>query len=173
MQRRIARVTALAGLLALTASSAGATTVMGVNQNELIQSAQNIVLGTIIAAEPQWQGHRIVTVYDVEVEELWKGKADRVLQVASLGGIVGEIGQHVAGMPHFQVGERVLLFLRRGLNEQWFTVGLWQGVYRLPARASSDVLLPTPAGDAHVVGDAAEPATSLKALRQRVRELSP
>jgi hypothetical protein len=82
--------------------------------------------------------------------------------VVQPGGSVGEIEMRVDGMPHFQVGERTLLFLRlRGGPDHASVVGMAQGkrpvsresgsgrwMVSAPDRAGADFVRTTPASAA-------------------------
>lgn len=102
------------GLLALviaSAASLSATTVVLPTDEQLIEKTPIIVIGRVLASDAIEAGGGIHTATEVLVEKRLKGTTAETVTIRELGGSVGERAAVVFGTPHFEVGERVLLFL--------------------------------------------------------------
>jgi hypothetical protein len=103
----------------------------------LTKSSTVVARAKVISSQPRWtsDGARIVTDTTLELLEPWKGAPGKRLTVMQPGGVVGEVGQKVAGAARFQVGEEVVVFLEpRG--ERFSVAGMTQGVFHV--QRSSD-----------------------------------
>ncbi len=139
---------ALPCLLGL-ATPALATTARLAPLDELSRRAELVVVGWAGDKTAVWEGTRIVTHTAVEVEEVWAGQAhDDTLDVVTLGGVVGGIGQAVAGAPSLQPGERFVLLLARDRQGRYHPLDLWQGVFVV----APDGKLTRPSAQATLVG---------------------
>ena len=79
-----------------------------------MRESQWIVLGTTGESTSYWQDGRILTRVSIAVEEVWVGElTDTTVDVVTLGGTIGEIGQRVDGALRFGTGQRVVLCLQR------------------------------------------------------------
>ncbi|MEW5742859.1 MAG: hypothetical protein AB1938_28345 [Myxococcota bacterium] len=129
--RRIAGLSALA-----VASVAWATTLVAQDVSALTQSSEVVVRARVLASQARWtRDHaRIITDTELEVLAAWKGSPGARVVVMQPGGIVGDVGQKVAGTARFEPGEEVVLFLEpRG--ERFTVAGMAQGAFHL-ARSS-------------------------------------
>ena len=117
--------------IVLTAPTASATTMRLASLEELVQLSRVIVVARTDSSETLWRGTRIYTRYSVTVEESWMGALlpGQRLEVLTLGGVVGEIGQHVAGAARLPVGQRSVLYLVADDQGAYHPVGMWQGVF--------------------------------------------
>lgn len=173
MSRIVAAGIAVCTLLAPLAASA--TTVRLLSHDQLIAHADSIVVGRVESRECFWRGTRIFTRHRVAIEQTWLGEERATLEVLTLGGVVGEIGQHVAGAAQLRTGERVVLYLAEGPEGGTWVVGMWQGVFRVstespaapPAVIRSD-LLPS-SEPVRSVGDKPAMPQTLEALENEVR----
>jgi hypothetical protein len=104
-----------------------ASILQAMSLTELTTSADSIVVGNVRGVHSAWDAHlrTIVSKVDVDVDEVWKGKASGRLTVVALGGVVGDIEMTVEGMPTFVVGEKSLLFLHG--KSQLRVVGMSEG----------------------------------------------
>ena len=128
----------------LLASPAEGSIVQGLELDELVAHADRIVLGRVVFSESfvrqdgllgTW--HRI----DVEREIRGSGAGETEVIVETLGGRMGDIAMRVEGEPTFQVGERVIVFIRGGGPYSAFrTVGMGQGVMRVRRERGADVV---------------------------------
>ena len=117
----------LAGLL-LAPGFAEATLIRAFSLQELHRTADEVVTGTVTAADCfLYEAHdTIYTEYTVVVESTLKGEGGKTLVVRLMGGTVGDRELVVAGNATLEPGERVLLFLRT--NGAFHTVvGMSQG----------------------------------------------
>jgi len=88
--------------------------------------------GAPVALPTENTGRMIFTQIDLEVAEYVKGSGGSVVQFVVAGGTVEGRRAWVPGMPSFQTGEDVLLFLRDGYQQAADpTVGVSQGVFRI------------------------------------------
>ena len=117
-------------LVALAAPrAADATIIIPKNLKELAAEAELVLVAEVTGqradrvAGPE---SLIYTFSALRVLEQWKGaKTDR-LEVAEVGGRVGDVTCFAAGMPQYKVGERVLVFLKKDVLGLWRTHGLVQ-----------------------------------------------
>lgn len=109
-------------LLALLASSAvgvrstevRATTLAARSLDELVQSADLVILGVPRAHTSHWQSGFIVTDHRVEALTVLRGPslpAGTVVTVRTPGGIVGDIGQSLEGSPSLVPDRMAVLLL--------------------------------------------------------------
>lgn len=166
------------GLLLTIASvpQVSATSLMSLRLDELTATADHIVIGTVEAQQAHFVAHgeRIITEVRIRISRSLRGAAPgSMLVVRHLGGVVGNIGQHVFGEASFQTGEEVLLFaeLRAG---SIYPVGMAQGALHVDPRSRTvhaDLggaeLLPRPAAS----GPSAVDGHSLSAVVQQIDAL--
>jgi hypothetical protein len=103
LARRIAIALAVAMGCAALSIRAGATTVLPLDDVELVRRADAIVVGHARSAGSVWVGSKLYTRYRIEVQEQWLGAAITQLQVMVPGGIdrnrARPIAVSVAGAP--------------------------------------------------------------------------
>lgn len=158
-------------LILLASSLAHATSVRTLGVTELTRSATLVVLGVADQGQSYWHGGRILTRTPIAIEEVWLGQQvpGNVVEITSLGGIVGGIGQVVSGATVLRPGSRVVLFLRAA-GERLVPVELGQGVFYAEANAHGVVRV---ARDKRAdTGHAASipPSMTLDELRDQVAE---
>jgi hypothetical protein len=150
----------LAPVAALAISSpASASLILALDLPTLVTRADQISVVDVVSIKPGWNAEhsRIVTTIDVAVVDCWKGTAapGSHVQIVQVGGTVGELTMRIDGMPHFERGERALLFLR-GKAERASVVGMAQGkrpvsreagrwIVSAPDRGGADFVRTTPA----------------------------
>jgi hypothetical protein len=119
----------------LLASSALATVVLSMSMEEMTARAPLIVHGVVNGSSTAWdEPHaKIWTWTEVVLKDTLKGDSRATVLVKQPGGIVGPIGQSVAGAATFSPGEEVVLFLEPANDE----AGAWVPV----AMSSSKVTL--------------------------------
>lgn len=138
-------------VLWLLPSVASATQVLALSLRELVEGADRVVVGTVIAQEAHYDDlDRIVTDSTLRVDETLYGEPAETLVVRHVGGVVGELGLSVAGEERYEDGARMLLFLRAyGSGDAgivWRPVGMSQGEMPVVDRGAGDVILPGGAG---------------------------
>jgi hypothetical protein len=160
------------------ALSAAATTIVKMDLDELTSAAQVVARGKCLAREARLEGGYIWTFTTFEVSETLKGSAARQISVRLLGGKVGHMKSTVDGVPQFQPGEDVFLFLEPTRAGD-FSVTSWvQGTFRVRRDAQTGQESVTQDSAAFAVFD---PATRqfkaagvshmpIETFRQRVRE---
>jgi hypothetical protein len=100
----------------------------------LVTRADAIVLGSVRAVTPRWEGRRIVSDVELDVEETVKGAPPQHLTLVAPGGRIGDVVMRVIDGASFRVGDRSILFLshRDGVHR---LVGLGAG--KLDVRTSA------------------------------------
>ncbi len=115
-------------LLALAPLGALASVVVSLTMEELTAQAPLVVHGTVHRVESSWDDGRakIWTWSEVVVRETLKGPRFTTVLVKQPGGVVGELGQAVAGVARFAPGEEVVLFLEPAPDEEktWIPTSL-------------------------------------------------
>jgi len=174
----------LLGGCALWALAAQATVTQVRDVETLTQDSDAVVRGTVQSVESSWVGQgtqkSIVTRVKIQVSEKLKGDPGSVAEVVQPGGVIPEsdIGQIVHGMPEFQRGEEVVVFLKRQAPSvpTFHVSGMAQGKYTVERTSDGKNAFAVPSAlDAALVGADGLPATSsakpleLTELRQRIR----
>jgi hypothetical protein len=109
-----------------------ATTVQRLGLEDLVKKSHHIVAGKVRNSRTYWtsNGKLILTSYTIDVSENIKGQNPRTLEITTVGGKIGDLELHVAGMPSFSRGEDIVVFTEAsggyevvlGLNQGKFTV---------------------------------------------------
>jgi len=156
--RRLIAMLAPVAALAIW-SPASASLILALDLPTLVTRADQISVVDVVSSKAAWNAEhdRIVTTVDVTVVDCWKGTAapGSHLQIVQPGGTVGELTMRIDGLPHFDPGERALLFLR-GKAERTSVVGMAQGkrpvsretgrwMVSAPDRRGADFVRTTPA----------------------------
>ena len=117
-------------VILLFAGTSYATTVQRLGLEDLARRAQTIVVGRVTNSRTYWSSNRklIFTSYTFQVDESIKGQAGRTLEITTIGGKVGDVELHVAGMPAFQNGESAVVFVEQSAGFQT-VLGLSQGKF--------------------------------------------
>ncbi len=104
---------------AMAVSSADAEVQDDLSVEQLVDYADEVVIGEITENTSAWQGKKIFTTSTVRVDEALKGEPEAEVEVVQLGGtavhpVLGTpMRMDVSGYASFRVGERVVLFLQR------------------------------------------------------------
>src|SRR5262249_45822742 len=95
-----------------------------------VKKAHTIVVGQVTGSRTYWSADRkiILTDYTIAVDESIKGSAAGTIGITTIGGQIGDLELHVAGMPSFQKGENTVLFIETSGTYQT-VVGLGQGKF--------------------------------------------
>ncbi len=115
------------------AISAGATTIARMNLDELTRAAHVVARGKCLSSDARWDGGYIVTVNTFAVSESLKGSAQGQITVRLLGGKVGHMKATVDGVPQFERGDDVFLFLEPTREGDLSVTGWVQGAFRVQA----------------------------------------
>lgn len=174
---RIACLTLLVAAIALsTPGELQASAQRIASIEELAKLADAVVVARVHHGEGEWLDHRIQTRHHIELTDVWKGpmRVPGALEILTLGGRVGDLGQRVSGQVSIAPGAEVVLFLAWDPGTQGYRpVGLRQGVFTVTR----------PTGSRHGIaerqslqgiGDAVVPllAIDLSMLRDAVLEVS-
>lgn len=99
--------------LPLSAATANASVARAVSVEEMSQTAESVVRGRVIYTQAMTlQGGAIVTITEVEVEDVLAGDAPATITFLEPGGEPGDtgVGMLVSGTAKFEVGEEVVVF---------------------------------------------------------------
>lgn len=112
--RPLLLISALAALPVLDATPAEASVCIALTFDSLVHDSTSASFATPVERKSVWEDGRIVTYTRVHVDKPIAGDlhAGDETWVASLGGVIGTIGQSVDGEPQLHVGVPYLLFLR-------------------------------------------------------------
>ena len=170
---RLAPIASL--LLACLPVAAGATTLVKLDVPALSRAADVVVRARVEGISSRWSrdGRRILTDVTLRVLERVAGECGELLQLVQPGGVVGELGQKVDGVPPFAPGEEAVLFLERQ-GPVHALVGLSQGKWSVERAAAEARAVPATVG-ARVVEPgswqeaAPEAPVPLESLLRKVR----
>src|SRR5437867_10443567 len=115
----------------LAAAPAGATMVERLSLEQLVERSERIVQGRCERTWSDWDAKHqsIWTHWEIQVTEPIKGGPVTKLVISEPGGIVGDVGMLVEGVPHYEPGEEIVLFLYKTPIGYWRSRGLGQGKY--------------------------------------------
>lgn len=181
-------------MVLLTASlrpcPAGATVMLHRSADELAAMADAVVVGSAqrdargaVTGTARWASGRIVTEVPISVHVPITGPwaAGASLSLRLPGGVVGDVGQTVAGAPVFRPGESYVLFLQRLPDGAWTVLDMSAGMFPLradptrgllvhPSRAEGITFINPPSGSVVEVAPGGEPlAPFVTRLRRAVR----
>jgi hypothetical protein len=175
----------LAMELSFSPKGAEASTSLELSLADLLSKANLVVTGTPLDQTSLWEdseggrGRRIVTYtrvrVDTVIDDTGTTQAGSEVWVRTLGGAVGDIGQHVDGEAVLSPETRALMFLRRRSDGTHAVVGMSQGHYPLaaPVRAGEPVKILAPRTLGHLVESRARPPTDQPEERQPARMVLP
>ncbi len=131
VQRRCLPLLLLA-LVLMTVTPTSATVVVPVSDDNLVRQAVAIVVGRVKAIESHWDPaqRQIFTHITLALEEVLKGNVPAGdLTIKQLGGTVAGLTAWADGSPEFNMGEKVLLVLRRNADGSLRVAHLFQGKF--------------------------------------------
>jgi len=139
--------------------SLSATTFTPMSAYERFMKSDLVCEVSVQGSKARWwysggQG-RIVTFYEVVPAEVFRGRlsdeeeANQHLRIALPGGVVGEIGQRVHGVPILKEGERWLVHLGppTGPDKARGILGFERGATKLLSKPKSQTQHPPSSGD--------------------------
>jgi hypothetical protein len=128
-------VCAVCTMAGLSTRPAQATTVIPPTFEEMADRAELVFVGKTIATRSEWRTvdtkRVIFTWVEFETEEVLKGTAGPAVTLQFLGGTVGEITLAVTGVPRFNTGDRVILFVEKNGTQFCPLVGVFHGKFGL------------------------------------------
>jgi len=161
-------------LLLVAPLQASASSARQADLKQLVTLSSDIVVGQVQHRQSFWQGQRIYTKHIVSVDDTWRGPStQKSVEVLTLGGVVGDLGQHVAGSPKLQLGDQIVLFLARDSRQGLHPVGLSQGVFYIGAATAKGHPAYRDLREFDFLGNQPETfPTTLEDLRARVKEVA-
>lgn len=136
--RRKTKRAFIAAAIALLAGGAWSSVVVLIDQRGLVQRSHRIFWGTCRERECLVDDRgMIVTRYVFTVYEGLKGRCAATEEVTLPGGVVGNRGLVMAGMPSFAVGDELVLFLAESTGSYTVPVGLAQGRFEVFTKAEA------------------------------------
>jgi hypothetical protein len=130
------RAALVAALLAF-ATYASATSARRLSNQDMVQEAEVIAIGTAIDVQTVWEERTLMTLVTLKVNESLKGATDSTVTIALPGGIDANrpfpVAMTYAGAPQIGVGEEVFVLLRRDDDVQsgLVVVGFSQGKFSI------------------------------------------
>ena len=121
---------------------AHATTVERLNLDALVKKSNRIVIGKVRNSRTYWSsnGKLILTSYTIDVQETLKGQTASTVELTTIGGKIGDLTLHVAGMPVFAKDESAVVFVEN-TGTYSTVVGLAQGKFAVSnGDVSNDVI---------------------------------
>jgi hypothetical protein len=139
---RIATLGASCALAMALVSPAHSSALERMSLAKLSRTAQAIVRARCVANSTRWEDGEIWTIADFQIEETWKGATPYRFTIRLLGGTVGNITSTVEGVPRFQSGDDVVLFLETTKYGDYSVESWMQGTFRvaLDRRTSSALI---------------------------------
>ncbi len=118
--RRKGIATGLFLFLMIAGAFPAAAIVLEMSLPELASGADDIIEGTVVGKTCLWNADRthIFTTVEIAVGDRLKGAAGKKTALLVPGGRIGEEWEWVSDTPGFEVGEKVILFLRRLSRER-------------------------------------------------------
>lgn len=110
-----------------------ATVALKMDVERLTKKSILVVTAKVDSKESRWDAANkgIWTHHQLTVEDTLKGSADANQEFVTRGGVVGKIGQHVAGTGQFKTGERAVFFLWKDSAKRWRITGMAQGAFKI------------------------------------------
>jgi hypothetical protein len=122
----------LLALAAFATTSAFAATFLVPSDETLVHASKAIVVATAGESHSRRApGGWLETVTSLRVDEAIKGpmQTGEMIEVVELGGAIGDIAYTVPGSPHYEAGERVLLFLETNDRGDWVSKNMVVGKF--------------------------------------------
>jgi hypothetical protein len=129
MSRKLGQLRKLILVMGLLATPVFATTVQKMELPDLVSLSDSIVQGHVESVESRWENKMVYTYTSVAVDDPLKGERRRTILLRHQGGRVGALNVLIAGMPHFNKGDQVIVFLRNRQDGTFDLIGLDQGKY--------------------------------------------
>ena len=92
-----------------------ASTVILMELDALVAESHSIVQGVVEHVESRWEDGYVFTYVTIRIDDPLKGDRSRTLTIRQVGGSVGELNVFISGMPRFESGMSLILFLNQTL----------------------------------------------------------
>ncbi len=115
----------------LGARPATSSIVRDMDLESLVRESDSIIQGVVESVSSEWDNDKklIFTYASIRVDDPLKGERRRTLLIRQMGGQVGALVMSVPGMPEFNEGMDIIVFLKDAGNGTFHVVGLNQGRY--------------------------------------------
>jgi hypothetical protein len=114
---------------------AQATTVVPPTFEEMTVRADLIFVGTATSTYSEWRtngpNRAIFTLTTFQTQDVLKGDKTPFVTLQFLGGTLGDVTLEVAGVPRFNAGERVILFVEKNGSQFCPLVGVFNGKFTI------------------------------------------
>lgn len=124
----------LVGIVVASCCGAGAAVLKLLYLDDMAEKSAVVVHATVVGSHTDWNDSRsaIMTFYKVRAHRYLKGFLGETFEVREPGGKMGNLVMDVPGVPTFQSGEEVVLFLwTDGRSGRYRCIGMEQGVLRV------------------------------------------
>lgn len=119
---------------------AGSATLQQLSLDDMIAKSTAILRGQITGSYTARNGPVIYTFYQVQVIEQYKGTKQGSVSIAVPGGTADSLRQTFPGAPQFNAGDQFVFFLWTGKSGLTQVLGLTQGLFKLSAAGSPDLV---------------------------------
>jgi len=136
-RRRFLWILFLAGIGLLAVVAASGTTLVALRFDELTERATAVARVRCVSTRSFMEHGEIWTETQFEVVKSAKGLLAGLVTVRMPGGRADGLRSHVDGVPEFQAGEEVYLFLWGGESGTYRVLGWTQGTFRIQRDAKS------------------------------------
>ena len=134
MTRRSPSLLATVFVLLFFSSNGQALSVLEVTEEQLVEKAEMIVIGTVVSAysEKDSGSGDVFTYVTIRITDQLKGKSrgPHVI-LKTIGGRAGNDIVYIPGAADYFRNEEVLLFLERRPDQSWIPIGLTLGKYSI------------------------------------------
>ena len=168
---RMPALCAILLLAAALAAPAAATTAVHMSDEDLVQTADLIVVGRCAEISSRWVGRDLVTLATVEVRDQLKGEPRSTVTVVLPGGVDVDAKVPVAvtwpGAPSMAPGEEVFLFLDSypAVDDGYAVAGFSQGKFSVIEGPAGEPMVSRSLSRLTLRGTAGERAGSDRAER--------
>lgn len=136
------------GLGLFCVSGLSAATLQRLSFDEMTQKSTLIVRGVVQGPVTSALHNRVIySHYQIQVTDVWKGKASSSVDLAVPGGVYNGVQQAYSGAPAFELGKEYVFFLWTSKNGLTQVIGLSQGLFgissstRVSRTATTEMLL--------------------------------
>lgn len=138
LTRPKSKLALLFGLFFIAVSPLLATMVPRMDLRSLTSTSGRILHGTVVTRWSAWDDSRrhIWTHYQIAVSEVLKGIPQTTFTLSEPGGIVGDTGMSISGVPQFEIGDEVVVFSFRTPAGYWRVRGFGQGKFNVITSAN-------------------------------------
>jgi hypothetical protein len=139
------RICPIFAAVLLAVSPIGATTLLKLSLDEMIQQSTSIVRAKITGSYTAPLGRDVYTYYQVQILETLKAGGTAATVVAVPGGTAKGVRQMAAGAPTLNAGQEYILFLWTSRSGMTQIIGLSQGLFVAMQSEAGDTVLVRPA----------------------------